>query len=206
MLTDQASVGAPPLAAPQLSVGLGCEKGKDQDATSSISEHIVAMKQLLNSPTTMDNELAPEGEPCNGGDADAGGGAKPKFPCTPKVQKHLMAQAARTATMKRPAAAAEKETMKNLTTTPKKKTLKETKCSPLKCTSLPKNVLAFPGTERRGPLQYGTSVVYFSPGRFRLIPRKGIDKVDKAFSHKTSCPREAWRNLCKELHRLNPSV
>ena len=68
-----------------------------------------------------------------------------------------------------------------------------------------KHALAFPGEKKRPPLTYGKSVVYFSPGRYRLMKTKG-DRVDVAFPHKLTGARVAWRNLCIELRKLNPGV
>ena len=68
-----------------------------------------------------------------------------------------------------------------------------------------KHALAFPGEKKRPPLTYGKSVVYFSPGRYRLMKTKG-DRVDVAFPHKLTGAREAWSNLCIELRKLNPGV
>ena len=68
-----------------------------------------------------------------------------------------------------------------------------------------KPALASPGEQKRKPLTYGKSVVYFSPGRYRLMKTKG-DRVDIAFSHKTTGARVAWRNLCIGLRKLNPDV
>ena len=138
-----------------------------------------------------------EKAPTNVGEGSGGEETKPKFPGTPKVHRVSPGSARAERTMKRPAAAATpKKTLPKKTTTPKKKT-----------TTPEKNILAFPGTAKRKPLEYGRSVVYFSPGRYRLMACKGVDKVDKGFSHKgVAGPREAWRKLVKELRRLNPKV
>ena len=54
-------------------------------------------------------------------------------------------------------------------------------------------------------MNFGKSVVYFSPGRYRLMETKG-DRVDRSFSYKIMTPREAWRQVCAELHKINPGV
>ena len=124
-----------------------------------------------------------------------------KFGGTKKVQKHLKAKAADAApkpTMRKPASSSAVAT-----TQPKKK--HKPHAAPTTTTKQGKHALAFPGEKTRPPLRYGKSVVYFSPGRYRLMKTKG-DRIDHAFSHKLKGARVAWHNLCMELRKLNPDV
>ena len=65
--------------------------------------------------------------------------------------------------------------------------------------------LSYPGTDKRPPLHYGNSVVYFSPNRFRVMVKK-TDRVDKAFTYTSVEPREAWREVVKLLRESKPGV
>ena len=63
--------------------------------------------------------------------------------------------------------------------------------------------LKFPGTGKLPKLIYGNSVVYFSPGRYRVMRNKK-DIVDKAFSYQVESPKKAWTKVCADLRRVNP--
>ena len=63
--------------------------------------------------------------------------------------------------------------------------------------------LNFPGTGKKPKLIYGNSIVYFSPGRYRVMRNKN-DIVDKAFSYLVDTPKKAWKKVCAELRRVNP--
>ena len=127
-----------------------------------------------------------------------------KFGGTKKAQKHW-ATAATVATptpppaQKRPAA----HISANGASKPPAKKTKQ--AAPATTTQKGDKALAFPGDKKRAPLVYGKSVVYFSPGRYRLMKTKG-DRVDVAFSHKLKGARVAWHNVCIELRKLNPNV
>ena len=128
---------------------------------------------------------------------------KSKFGGTKKAQKHW-ATAAAVATptpppQKRPAA----NISANGASKPPAKKTKQ--AAPATTTQKGDKALAFPGDKKRAPLVYGKSVVYFSPGRYRLMKTKG-DRVDVAFSHKLKGARVAWHNVCIELRKLNPGV
>ena len=63
--------------------------------------------------------------------------------------------------------------------------------------------LEFLGTDRRPPLIYGTSKVYFSKDSYRLIQQMG-DRCDVNFSFKSKDPKEVWKMLAMRLKELNP--
>ncbi len=119
-----------------------------------------------------------------------------KFPGTPKVKEHIsktpmkkvpgtrkVKEYLAKTLMKRPAAAASTAGEKRKATNP----------------------LAFPGDKKRPRLEFGKSLVYFSPGKFRVMVTHG-DRVDKCFSHKACGIRVAWDRVCQELRRANPGV
>ena len=118
-----------------------------------------------------------------------------------KAQKYLKQSAANTTpkpTKRKPASSSPEKT-----TRPTKKP--KPHAAPATTAQKGKHALAFPGENKRPPLTYGKSVVYFSPGRYRLMKTKG-DRVDVAFPHKLTGARVAWSNLCIELRKLNPGV
>ena len=96
-------------------------------------------------------------------------------------------------------------------TQPKKNKPKTTKPNKMSKQKAPKgspsNVefpdLKFPGTGKLPRLIYGNSIVYFSPGRYRVMRNK-TDIVDKAFSYRVDSPKVAWKKVCAELRRVNP--
>ena len=63
--------------------------------------------------------------------------------------------------------------------------------------------LKFPGIGKLPKLVYGNSIVYFSPGRYRVMRNK-TDIVDKAFCYRKETPKKAWTKVCAELRRVNP--
>ena len=63
--------------------------------------------------------------------------------------------------------------------------------------------MRFPGTGKLPKLIYGNSIVYFSPGRYRVMGDEN-DIVDKAFSYLVDTPKKAWMKVCAELRRVSP--
>ena len=63
--------------------------------------------------------------------------------------------------------------------------------------------LEFPGTDRRPPLIFGRSKVYFTKNSYRLMEQMG-DRCDVSFSFKTKDPKEVWKVIATRLKELNP--
>ena len=176
---------------------------EEQESKSAIQDHIKRMQGLV-------------------GRSGEGGLPKKPFKGTPKAQRIKGEEDARNseekarlskkklALLKRPAAADTAKAPK-AAKTPTAKAPKTAK-TPMgaakapKVAATPKKVsLAFPGVEKREPLHYGQSVVYFSPGRYRVLVKRG-DRVDWPFNHAAMGARAAWREVCKFLQKANPTL
>ena len=176
---------------------------------AKVLSHLDKMKQLAKggapdeAPAADQADSATDQTQDKGSKSKAQGNGCKKFGGTKKAQKHLAKAAAEapptpTAT-KRPAANISAESAE------KPLTKKTKQAAPTTAAQKGDKALAFPGEKKRAPLVYGKSVVYFSPGRYRLMKTKG-DRLDVAFSHKLQGARVAWHNVCVELRKLNPNV
>ncbi len=147
-----------------------------QEAASKIGCHIQRMRDIVQGKAEAFDEESEE-------DEDAA-----------KVKKRIV---------KRPAAAPSAATQKTVSA---KAPLKKPAAAPNIAAKIKGCIpLAYPGEKKRPPLQFGKSVVYFSPGRYRVMLTKG-DRVDKSFPYLAIGSREAWEQVCTCLRRVNPGV
>ena len=65
--------------------------------------------------------------------------------------------------------------------------------------------LRFPGESRKEPLRFGSSVVYFSPQRFRLLEHRS-DRVDVGYNYKLEGARAVWERVAMRVRKLNQDV